>query len=198
MSARSHILISGTGRAGTTFLVQLLKELGLDTGEGDYFENCCAGLEHDLREENAPFIVKSPFLCNQLDNIITNFDVSIKHLIIPVRDLFSAAQSRRDVQMRALQNNPIMRDVPGGLWGTDDPAKQEFELTKNFYNLIQVASQHEIPITFLNFPRIVNDPKYLRDKLIPIFGRYKLRRQRFYSAFNKISKPSLVHKYIVE
>ena len=30
--AASHVVISGTGRAGTTFLVQLLTHLGLDTG----------------------------------------------------------------------------------------------------------------------------------------------------------------------
>lgn len=29
---KHHIIISGTGRAGTTFLVQLLTELELDTG----------------------------------------------------------------------------------------------------------------------------------------------------------------------
>ncbi len=45
------VIITGTGRAGTTFLVQLLTELGLDTGytrrtwSRDYFEHCDAGLE---------------------------------------------------------------------------------------------------------------------------------------------------------
>ena len=51
---RGRILISGTGRAGTTFLVQLLTELGLDTGYSDpervamtYSEQARAGLEWD-------------------------------------------------------------------------------------------------------------------------------------------------------
>ena len=45
------VIITGTGRAGTTFLVQLLTEMGLDTGytraslARDYFEHCSAGLE---------------------------------------------------------------------------------------------------------------------------------------------------------
>ena len=50
--ARHHIIISGTGRAGTTFLVQLLTELGLDTGfpKGQKIDqNSSAGLELDLR-----------------------------------------------------------------------------------------------------------------------------------------------------
>jgi hypothetical protein len=68
--AKRHVIISGTGRAGTTFLVQLLTELGLDTGltdsHTDIFENCNAGMEKDLREPDAPYIVKSPFLCDYL------------------------------------------------------------------------------------------------------------------------------------
>lgn len=195
MSARSHILISGTGRAGTTFLDQLLAELGFDTGKGQYFENCFAGLDYDLRDENAPFIVKSPHLCELLDDIIANNDISIKHLIIPIRDLTSAAQSRRDVQMRAQQMDLGIQDVNGGLWGTSNPEKQESELAVRFYNLIRAVSRYEIPHTFLEFPRIVNDPEYLRGKLIPIFGRFRLRKWRFMRAFHKTSKPSLVHHF---
>jgi hypothetical protein len=48
MNAKSHILISGTGRAGTTFLVELPTELGFDTGKGHYNENCHAGLKNSI------------------------------------------------------------------------------------------------------------------------------------------------------
>ena len=55
---RSHIIITGTGRTGTTFLVQLLTNLGLETGftrqNMALFENARAGLEHDVRNGNAP------------------------------------------------------------------------------------------------------------------------------------------------
>jgi hypothetical protein len=46
---KHHIIISGTDRSGTTFLVQLLTALGLDTGFTDLtspvFANCDAGME---------------------------------------------------------------------------------------------------------------------------------------------------------
>ena len=48
------LVITGTGRAGTTFLVQLLTELGLDTGYApgggseDYYEHCSAGMEQGM------------------------------------------------------------------------------------------------------------------------------------------------------
>jgi hypothetical protein len=61
--SKHHVIISGTGRAGTTFLVQLLTELGLDTGFPDahsqIFPNCNAGMEYDIRDPKAPYIVKS-------------------------------------------------------------------------------------------------------------------------------------------
>jgi hypothetical protein len=47
--ARKHLIISGTGRSGTTFLVQLYTALGLDTGFTDATagvnRHCQAGLE---------------------------------------------------------------------------------------------------------------------------------------------------------
>ena len=74
MQTPSHkVIITGTGRAGTTFLVRLLTELGLDTGytrdnwQKDYFAHCNAGLEHELNDPKAPYIVKNPGLCETLE-----------------------------------------------------------------------------------------------------------------------------------
>lgn len=59
---RHHTIISGTGRAGTTFLVELLTQLGLDTQADKlgYSINAHAGLEADITLPNAPYIVKNP------------------------------------------------------------------------------------------------------------------------------------------
>ena len=68
LKPRRHVMISGTGRAGTSFLVQLLTNLGLDTGvtpeKMKLDENARAGLEYDIRKADAPYIVKSPFFCD--------------------------------------------------------------------------------------------------------------------------------------
>ncbi len=81
--ARHHIIISGTGRAGTTFLVQLLTELGLNTGfpnsQAQIDPNCNAGMEVDIRDPNAPYIVKSPWLCDYLDEVLGNRGIVIDH-----------------------------------------------------------------------------------------------------------------------
>src|SRR5688572_24304601 len=101
---RHHIIISGTGRSGTTFLVQLFTSLGLDTGFPDptsaVLANCNGGMEWNIRDPNAPYIVKSPWLCDSLDEILEQGDVVVDHALIPVRELYAAAESRRDVSRR--------------------------------------------------------------------------------------------------
>jgi hypothetical protein len=57
---RNHVLITGTGRAGTTFLIHLLTKIGVDTGFDleniDAFidQTSFGGLELDVRKNDAP------------------------------------------------------------------------------------------------------------------------------------------------
>ncbi len=181
--------------------MQLFTALGFDTGfdiQRDRPHSICnAGLEWDLRDPNAPFIVKSPWMCEYLEAVLSKGDLFIEHLIVPVRDLFSAAESRRDVMRRGkiagLKEGP--NDLPGGLWGTSEPENQERVLTERFYKLLQTATRFDIPLSFLDFPRIVREPEYLRKKLMPIFGRRRLGKKRFNRAFSLVSRPELVHNF---
>ena len=63
----SHVIIAGTGRAGTSFLIQLLTRLKLNTGFYDIQldKKCNAGLEYQIEEiKHWPYIVKNPrFSC---------------------------------------------------------------------------------------------------------------------------------------
>jgi hypothetical protein len=193
---RRHVIISGTGRAGTTFLVQLLTKLGLDTGFRDPAEgvlaNCDAGMEVDIRSPDAPYIVKNPWLCDHLDEVLRGGQVAIDHALVPIRDLFAAAQSRRDVTARS-DPSRFGGDVPGGLWHTTDPASQEAVLAGQLYKLLHALEAHEIPTTMLHFPRIVRDPGYLRRKLGPLLGG--IDAETFLAAFRSVSRPELVHDF---
>ena len=112
--SRGRIYISGTGRAGTTFLISLLTEIGLDTGfssaegDGSYYETARAGLEKDIFDRDGPAIIKSPFLCDHLDEIIA-LGMSVSHIIIPVRNFQDAAKSREFVQRRQQAGGPDVR-----------------------------------------------------------------------------------------
>jgi hypothetical protein len=197
-SRRHHVVITGTGRAGTTFLIQLLTYLGLDTGYDvsslTVYEHARAGLEHDLRRDDAPYIVKDPWFCDYAADILPRNDVVIDRVFIPMRDLHAASESRRLVTA----NTPVDPQapdagVPGGLWHTTDGAEQETVLLGQIYKLLLALSDVSVPVSLLRFPRIVKDGPYLFDKLAPILRG--MGRDRFLQAFARTVRHDLVHSF---
>jgi len=195
--ARRHLIISGTGRAGTTFLVQLLTKLNFDTGfsqqTGTVHANCNAGMELDIRQANAPYIVKNPWLCEHLAKLLDSHQVVVDHAIVPIRDLFSAAESRRDVTRRTDPSLYPDRKVPGGLWRTVDPIAQEEVLTSSFYKLVFTLTKFDIPTTFLYFPRLILEPVYLYAKLPFLFAT--IHYSLYLEAYYEIARPELIHDF---
>jgi hypothetical protein len=195
---RHHVIISGTGRAGTTFLVQLLGRVGLETGVGSAVVTgmdgtANAGLECDLRRSDAPYVVKAPHLCEMLDAVLAKGEVVVDHALVPVRDLYGAAESRRDVVRRSNSKLPPQL-MAGGLFGTDDPAAQEAALAVRLYHLVHTLVKHDVPTTLLHFPRLVEDPSYLFGKLRRVLPA-DMKYAGFLEAFRDVSQPELVHRF---
>jgi hypothetical protein len=217
MDREHKVIITGTGRAGTTFLVHLLTELELDTGytpdevREQIDPRSQAGLEYDLWERRrkrtlgdwlrqpkhtirdlvngpapAPYIVKGPALCETLGQLATCHDLAIDHVYIPIRDLEAAAMSRARV-------GGAHGSVPGGLWKTGDPRQQKAVLAEMFFNLVHTLTMHDLPYTFLLFPRLVEDADYTRRKLW--FLVKDVDPALFHAAFEKVADRSLVHDF---
>lgn len=148
--------------------------------------NCNAGMERDIRAADAPYIIKSPWLCDYLGEVK---DVIIDHAIVPIRDLYSAAESRRDVAKRT--DRALYPNVPGGLWHTEKPEEQEKVLAVQLHKLLSVIAERDIPLTLLHFPRLVEDPAYLYEKLKFL----NIPQQAFGEAFSSTSRPELVHRF---
>lgn len=195
INENKHIIISGIGRSGTTFLVKIFTELGMDTGftPGDYpiFDNCNAGLEISLKKVNSPYIVKDPRLCDYLPEVIALGKV-IEHAFIPVRKLEHAVGSRLSVQQRSLHLSEAGKSVPGGLWDVSSGDQQQSVLTEKFYRLVQNLTVFDIPTTFIDFPRFANDPIYLFEKLQPVL---KVNFECFQEAYFRIADPSAIHDF---
>jgi hypothetical protein len=193
---RGRILISGTGRAGTTFLVQLLTRLGLDTGfDPDRLELlplARAGFEKAFVADCPPYIVKSPFACDVPEAMFANPAVRIEHVIIPVRRFAAAAASRVHVQ-EATTGQKDGKPVPGGLWGTRKAGDQEARLRFKFTRLIEILVHLDIPITFMMYPRLVRDPGYLYGKLRFLLGSIDLAT--FCAAFEAVAMTAWVHRF---
>jgi len=208
---RRHVIISGTGRSGTTFLVQLLTRLGLDTGfaseesgQGQFFADARAGLETDVRRDDAPYVVKSPYFCEYADEVLRRRDIAIEHVLVPIRDLESAAESRRYVVRTARSQMSLVdrikdwlepREIPGGLWSTRSARRgdQEEVLLNHVYELMLALSGHATPVTLLRYPKLVCDKAYCYAKLRPILGSIEF--DDFARAFDATARPDLVHSF---
>jgi hypothetical protein len=183
---RRHLLIAGTGRSGTSFLVRFLAAMGLDTnlaksGEEQWNSEANAGLE-DIPLTSAfndlPYVVKNPFLSEIIDTVLSDPGILIEAVIIPVRDLTEAAASRTIVELQAVhQLEPWMIELdhmvetwgstPGGVVYSLNPLDQARLLAVGFHRLIERLTVADVPMVFLDFPRLVNDPSYLFAKLRP-------------------------------
>lgn len=200
-AANGRIIITGTGRAGTTFLVQLFSALGFDTGFSleeavsnvDAFSH--AGLERALVDETNPYVIKSPWFADQLSEALANRRVRIYAAIVPVRDLFEAAESRRTVYSEAQARGIDPLGHPGTLWHTDKPKEQEDRLARQFYKAVFPLIKYDVPTIFLEFPRIVKDEVYLFRKLATIMLDHQVSLPEFSIAHAKVAKPDVIHKF---
>ena len=195
MQKDHKVIITGTGRNGTTFLVQLLTQLDLDTGfsKSEIITNnkANAGLEVGIYDRwdksskswipNPQYIVKSPFILDKIDQAVGFDNVTIDHVYVPVRDIDSVVASRVRVG-----------EGPGGYWGADNPDDQKSFLLDLFYTLVVSLVKHQIPHTFLMFPRLVTDPQYCYEKLSYLVS--EIPYDIFLKAHTIISDPDKIHQ----
>lgn len=163
MPLQEKILISGTGRCGTTFLILLFSLLGLNTGynihnfKSDISEKCNSGMERTI---DSPYtILKNPRFIEEINNIVSNPNIHIQYMIIPIREYQKCAESR--VQLGS--DN-------GGLWNASDYESQiaffyQIMAKYNYY-----MTKYEIPTIFIDFEKMISDPNYVYQKVKPILG----------------------------
>ena len=184
--AGEHILIAGTGRAGTSFLVRYLTELGLDTnlsrhGEGaNWDENALAGLEDNplADPQGLPFVIKSAWSFELITALLAS-PIRLQAAIMPVRDLRDAAASRTILERQARHNFDRIEAsagvlweswglTPGGIVYSLSAVDQARLIATGFHHTIQQLLEAEIPIILLAFPRLIEDADYLFRRLQPV------------------------------
>lgn len=194
LTSPGKILITGPGRSGTTFVVQLLTRLGLDTGFTPYREptknGCRAGCEWDVgvspvrdsaevvrrKMSEAPTIMKSCEWGLYLKWLVRDNGVQVDHVIVPIRDLEDAARSRLEVGLDWL--------ILDGLNEDEKLINQLNICAIVLGRVIETCFLYNIPCTLMRFPTLVEDEQYCYKKLNNIFD---LDRGKFYRIFNELS-----------
>lgn len=182
--SNDKIIIAGTGRSGTTFLMQVLTEMGFDTGFDNstdhVFEDKRAGMEHPIQFSGTikdarkhfntlPRVLKSPYFSSLLKLFLDLKIISVSHVIIPIRNLKEVANSRVENKLTWLQ--------------THDDTDVESQRVYSGYmlgSIIEACVLHNVPYTTIVFP------DFIEDKL----GTYKALRKVFdkdfgYAKFSK-------------
>lgn len=169
-----NILITGTGRAGTTFLMRLLTFLELDTGftrddmNDSIFRVSNSGLERDdlkhkyVKQMN--FYHSIPALKDRLECVW-----------LPVRDVDATSKSRERLGF-----------VAGGMWCARTLAEQRTQNIQVIGTVLHDCTVHNVPLKVIDFKRMVTDCDYLFDTL-----GLGVPRERFRAAYDEASQHSV-------
>ncbi|GAI04463.1 unnamed protein product [marine sediment metagenome] len=183
---KNKILITGTGRNGTSILMQLFTHLGMDTGftpeEADrrLQNRANAGLEiTDLTQDIR--IHKAPHFALTIEEDITNHIVD--HVIIPIRKLEHSAKSR------ARRG----RKLGGMIGGSRTYEQQEIFNAKILYNLIEILEKNGIHYTIIHFPTFIYDIELLYEKLRWLFEEYDITKSTYIEKMNNIVDTNKLH-----
>ena len=190
---RGKILVTGTGRCGTSCMMQLLSKLKLPTGfdsmrhgmgtdyAGQEFiiPPSCDTLKEDYKDIQ---ILKDPRLCWTLRTILEEGTLEIDHVIVMVRNVLTSAESR----MKA-----------GKMVGPSDKApttsnEQAEFLYESIGHLFETLVLYGVAYTTIVYPRVVKDPRYAYDrlKLVPglLDGKTYVEFQRGHAAVMRKSR----------
>lgn len=171
----------GAGRCGTTFLWELFKELGFDTGdEAEFFQN-----QERLGLTRIPRVIKGTGgLCINLDRHVSQYDLQIEHIFLCTRQLGPMVAS----QLKMKQDR-------GTYKGVSSIALQEIlykEIPGTFGTALLQIADAGYPLSLVHFPRSAQDPYYLASILkkahVEGFGYLP----DFHEAWNKVVKPELI------
>jgi len=204
---KRHLMIAGTGRAGTSFLVQYFHKCGLETHislhpESQLDEHANAGLEDmPIDVDDLPYVIKTPWLYEFAEQLLSRGDITVDAVILPMRDIVEAASSRITIEMRARYGNPNLQDdctrwgtwggAPGGVIYSLNPVDQARILAMGFHQLVFELVKRDVPIVFLDFPRLVEDAEYLYQKIKPVL-RDQVDHDTALTAHRLTANPALV------
>lgn len=204
---KHHLVIAGTGRAGTSFLVQYLTACGLETRltrhpEETLDEHANAGLEDVPNgDDDLPYVIKSPWLYEFVDRLLARDDITIDAVILPMRDIVEAASSRVTLELRSRFGHEGLAEehtrwetwgaTAGGVVYSLNPIDQARILAMGFHHVVHALVTKNIPIIFLDFPRFAEDAEYLHQQLQPVI-RHAVSQSAAIEVHRAIANPGLI------
>ena len=126
------------------------------------------------RRYNENYYIKKPSIYGEYRNHYKRSINKNKSVIIPIRDLKTAAKSRvRHGRQR------------GGLWNANDELSQINFFKNILTNYIVIATKYDINTIFIDFDKMINDKKYLFFKLEHILNEKNIDLDTFSRVYDE-------------
>lgn len=207
-----RIVVAGTGRSGTTLLMQILTEMGYDTGFNDMHHDwrgtVRAGMEmgHPLvshfnkdfklevetnkeeircRIDAMPRIIKSPAYSVELDYLLENDLIDVESVIIPMRDITQVAKSRIDTNLQS-----ATKPLDGFMKDSSDLDRTEAMLYFHLGHLFRTLYKHRLDYVVIDFLEMVDSMYYMYGRLVKVFP--DMEYGKFKKAWEKVVNKEMI------
>ena len=132
------------------------------------------------RKYNEPYyIIKNPNIITNIKYIAEDPSITIKTVIIPIRDFNLSAESR----VKHKNNN-------GGLWNATGKLSQLQFYKDIFAKYIFYMTKYDIPTIFIDFDKMTTDKKYLYNKIKNILDEKNIDFNVFSDVYDEVSLTS--------
>ncbi len=210
------LVITGTGRSGTTFLMQLLTAMNEDTGYGTptatIQQDANAGMERvntwsmtDDAVRALPRILKDPRLCLHLEEICARGHIP-GHVVWCFRPIDMVAKSRFECNRPWFPDDslPDLHKVPRNKWPKWATLENQTRaMAEVLGRLTSTLLRYEIKHTVIIFPGDMMNPNQLWRSFVGQMRRGSVAEylnwrtkddlERFERAFFTVVNPDLVH-----
>ena len=201
------IIIAGTGRAGTTFLMEHFTNMGAPTGfQKNSIKEAQAGHSHGGLEKRLPPLVNGQFPCSSDRSIFKDISKTanwtkcclgasnVDTVIVPIRSATGAAHSRH-VEHVLLKGRRGREPAGGFFRGAQTESEQLFANAKIIYDLVYDLSNANIRVIFLAYPRHVKDAEYAYSALKHVLDNLNIGKEMYFTTYNLTYRPEFVHEY---
>ena len=157
-------------------------ETVLDNPLAGWFKGANAGAESLILGEGEahPYVVKSPWTYQFVEQLVTTESIIVDEVIIPIRRLSEAAASRLIIEAAQVRKMIPSFDLyedpwadfgqtPGGALYSLEMIDQERILGRALHKLLETLEENNVPYRLLSFPKFVSDVDYAYDRLGHLF-----------------------------
>ena len=198
---KNKIIITGTGRCGTTFLVRLFTFMGFNTGFSTNPEHpnnlknlgnpglenwSPCGASHGGILMSPAHAIKSPYLCEikYLVPLLAE-NIELEMLVVPIRNSLEVAKSRN---ARAGDRGGFRWALPLIHYGQEDLDGDRISIEAAHCDAAMAefkinVSLKEWPCIYLDFEKMTTDEDYLYDSLKVLIEKYDISKSKFNESY---------------